>query len=68
MITFKLEDKDAQGMVAILNAAAGHASFLNTLNEQFNSQFAPSAPVVAVEEAPKAKSKTKAAEAIEGDK
>jgi len=46
MITFKLEDRDAQGVVAILNATAGHASFLETLNEQFNAQFVPAVPVV----------------------
>ena len=46
MITFKLEDKDAQGVVAILNATAGHASFLDALNEQFNAQFVPATPVV----------------------
>jgi len=77
MITFKLEDRDAQGVVAILNATAGNASFLETLNEQFNTQFVPAAPVVeaapvieavvVVEEASKAKSKTKATVAVEGD-
>jgi hypothetical protein len=46
MITFTLEDKAAETVLAILNATAGHASFLETLNEQFNAQFATSAPVV----------------------
>lgn len=76
MITFKLEDKDAQAVVSVLNATAGHASFLDALNEQFDAQFVPAAPVVevapvveevVVEEAPKAKSKTKATVAVEGD-
>jgi hypothetical protein len=66
MITFTLEDKVAESVVAILNAAAGHASFLETINEQFNAQF--NIPVVVAQEAPKVKSKTKAAETIEGDK
>ena len=75
MITFKLEDKDAQAVVSVLNATAGHASFLDVLNEQFDAQFVPAVPVVevapvveeVVEEAPKAKSKTKATVAVEGD-
>jgi len=46
MITFTLEDKAAESVVAVLNATAGHASFLDALNEQFNAQFASSAPVV----------------------
>jgi len=46
MITFKLEDKDAQAVVSVLNATAGHASFLDVLNEQFNAQFVPAVPVV----------------------
>ena len=48
MITFKLEDKDAQAVISTLNATAGHASFLETLNEQFNTQFVSAAPVVEV--------------------
>jgi len=74
MITFKLEDKDAQAIVAVLNATAGHASFLDVLNEQFDAQFVPATPVVevapveeVVEETTKSKSKTKAAAAVEGD-
>lgn len=46
MITFKLEDKAAESVIAVLNATAGHASFLDALNEQFNAQFVPATPVV----------------------
>jgi chemotaxis protein CheY-P-specific phosphatase CheC len=67
MITFQLEDKTAEAVVSVLNATAGHASFLDTLNEQFNAQFAPAAPVVqevvaapVVEEVVEAPKKTKA--------
>ena len=77
MINFKFEDKVAESVVAVLNATAGNASFLETLNEQFNAQFVPAATVVeaapvveeapVIEEAPKTKSKTKAAVAVEGD-
>jgi len=38
MITFKLEDKAAEAMLSVLNAAAGHASFLEDLNTQFFEQ------------------------------
>jgi hypothetical protein len=48
MINFKFEDKVAESVVAVLNATAGNASFLETLNEQFNAQFVPAAPVVDV--------------------
>lgn len=72
MITFKLEDKAAEAMLAVLNATAGHASFLDELNTQFFEQTVVDtivAPVV--EEAPKAKSKAKVVETVEvveGDK
>lgn len=46
MITFTLEDKAAETVISVLNATAGHASFLDTLNEQFNAQFVQAAPVV----------------------
>ena len=59
MITFKLEDKAAETLVAMLNATGSHASFIADLNEQYASQ---SAPVEKVKEAPKAKV------AAEGDK
>jgi hypothetical protein len=58
MINFEFEDKVAESVVAVLNATAGNASFLETLNEQFNAQFVAAAPVVevvaeeVVEEAP----------------
>jgi hypothetical protein len=48
MITFKLEYKAAESVIAVLNATAGHASFLDALNEQFNAQFVPATPVVEV--------------------
>ena len=48
MITFTLEDKAAESVVAVLNATAGHASFLDALNEQFNAQFVSATPVVEV--------------------
>lgn len=69
MITFKLEDKAAEAMMAILNTAAGHASFLDDLNTQFFEQTVVDtivAPVV--EETPKAKPKAKVVETVEGDK
>jgi hypothetical protein len=68
MITFKLEDKTAEAMLAVLNASNPHASFVEELNCQFYEQTVIDkivAPVV--EETPKAKSKTKAAVAVEGD-
>jgi hypothetical protein len=46
MITFEFENKVAESVVAVLNATAGNATFLETLNEQFNAQFVPAAPVV----------------------
>ena len=61
MITFKLEDKAAEAMLAVLNATAGHASFLEDLNTQFFEQTVIDiiqAPVVEETPAPK-KSKTK---------
>ena len=76
MITFKLEDKDAQAVVSVLNATAGHASFLDALNQQFDAQFLPAAPVVeavpvveevVVVEEPVVNKKTKADVAVEGD-
>ena len=76
MITFKLEDKDAQAIISVLNATAGHASFLDVLNEQFDAQFVPAAPIVeaapvveevVVVEEPIVNKKTKATKAVEGD-
>jgi len=61
MITFKLEDKAAEAMLSVLNAAAGHASFLEDLNTQFFEQTVIDtiqAPVVEETPAPK-KSKAK---------
>lgn len=69
MITFKLEDKVAEAMLAILNATASSASFLEDLNTQFFEQTVIDtiqAPVV--EEVPKAKPKAKTAEVSESDK
>lgn len=40
MITFTLENKDAEAMVAMLNAAAPHASFVESLNDQLNGASA----------------------------
>ena len=68
MITFKLEARAAEALLATLNASNSHASFVEELNTQFIEQTVVDvieAPVV--EEAPKAKSKTKAAVAVEGD-
>jgi hypothetical protein len=64
MITFQLEDKAAEAMLAILNATAGHASFLDVLNEQLEAQTKPvatPAPVVeeVVEEVTAKKAKAK---------
>ena len=74
MITFNLEDKTAEAMLAVLNATQPNATFVQDLNTQFFEQTVVDvivAPVVeevvVVEEAPKAKSKTKAATAVEGD-
>jgi len=74
MINFKLEDKTAEAMLAVLNATQPNATFVQDLNTQFFEQTVVDvivAPVVeevvVVEEAPKAKSKTKAAVAVEGD-
>ena len=64
MITFKLEDKEAETLVAMLNATGSHASFIEALNEQYASQTAP----VAVVEEPLVAKKTKAAAPVEGDK
>ena len=74
MITFKLEDKTAEAMLAVLNATQPNATFVEDLNCQFYEQTVVDvivAPVVeevvVVEEASKTKSKTKAAVAVEGD-
>jgi hypothetical protein len=40
MITFQLENKDAEAMVAMLNASGSHASFMDSLNVQFDKQTA----------------------------
>ena len=69
MITFKLENRAAEAMMSVLNAAACNASFLDELNTQFFEQTVIDtivAPVV--EEAPKAKPKAKTVEVVEGDK
>lgn len=61
MITFKLENNAAEAMLSILNASNPHATFVEELNTQFFEQTVVDvivAPVV--EEAPKAKTKTKA--------
>jgi hypothetical protein len=47
MITFKLEDKAAEALIATLNAGNSHASFIEELNTQFFEQT-----VVDVIEAP----------------
>jgi hypothetical protein len=65
MITFQLEDRAAETMLAILNATAGHASFLDALNEQLEAQMKPVAtPVVeeVIEETPAKKTKAKVEE------
>ena len=68
MITFKLEDKTAEVMLSVLNASNPHASFVEELNCQFYEQTViDKIEPPAVEEAPKTKSKTKAAVAVEGD-
>jgi hypothetical protein len=66
MITFKLEDKAAEAMMAVLNAGNSNASFVEELNTQYIEQtqvdtiVAPVVEeVVVVEEAPKAKTKAK---------
>jgi hypothetical protein len=68
MITFQLEDRDAQAMVAMLNASGSHASFMESLNEQLEAQTKPvatPAPVVeevveeVIEEVPAKKAKVK---------
>ena len=38
MITFKLEDKAAEAMVAVLNASNPNASFVEELNTQYIEQ------------------------------
>jgi len=38
MITFKLEDKTAEAMLAVLNASNPHATFVEELNCQFYEQ------------------------------
>lgn len=52
MITFQLENKDAEAMVAMLNASGSHASFMDSLNAQFDEQTA--APVLVQIEEPAA--------------
>jgi len=64
MITFKLEDKAAEAMMAVLNAGNSNASFVEELNTQYIEQtqvdtiVAPE-PEPVVEEVPKAKTKAK---------
>lgn len=61
MITFKLENNAAEAMLSILNASNPHATFVEELNTQFFEQTVVDVIVApAVEEAPKAKTKTKA--------
>jgi hypothetical protein len=38
MITFKLEDKAAEAMMAVLNASSPNASFVQELNTQYIEQ------------------------------
>jgi hypothetical protein len=38
MITFKLEDKAAEAMMAVLNASSPNASFVEELNTQYIEQ------------------------------
>jgi hypothetical protein len=69
MITFKLEDKAAEAMLAVLNASNPHATFVEELNCQFYEQTVIDvivAPVV--EEVPKVKAKAKTVEVVEGNK
>lgn len=47
MITFKLENKTAEAMIAVLNASNPNASFVEELKCQYDKQTA-----VAVEEPP----------------
>jgi hypothetical protein len=49
MITFQLENKDAEAMVAMLNASSSHASFMDSLNKQFDEQTATPA-LIQIEE------------------
>jgi hypothetical protein len=68
MITFKLEDKTAEAMLAVLNATQPNATFVQDLNTQFFEQTVVDvivAPVV--EEAPKAKTKAKTIVDVESD-
>jgi hypothetical protein len=56
MITFKLEDKAAEAMMAVLNSSNSHASFVEELNTQYIEQtqvdtiVAPVVEEVVVEE------------------
>jgi hypothetical protein len=66
MINFKLEDKAAEAMMAVLNAGNSNASFVEELNTQYIEQtqvdtiVAPEPePEPVVEEVPKAKTKAK---------
>ena len=66
MITFKLEVKTAEALLATLNAGNSHASFIEELNTQFFEQTVVDViEVPVVEEVSKAKSKTKVA--VESD-
>ena len=46
MITFKLEDKAAEAMIAVLNAGSSNASFVEELNTQYIKQTQVEAVVV----------------------
>ena len=49
MITFKLEDKAAEAMMAVLNASNPNASFVEDLNAQYSAKnVAEEAPAAAV--------------------
>lgn len=49
MITFTLEDKSAEAMMAVLNASSPNASFVEELSAQYNAQTAVAeAPAAAV--------------------
>jgi hypothetical protein len=47
MITFKLEDKAAEAMMAVLNASSPNASFVEELNTQYNTQTVVAEPPAA---------------------
>jgi len=49
MITFTLEDKSAEAMMAVLNASSPNASFVEELSAQYRAQTAVAeAPAAAV--------------------